>query len=159
MVPPLQLTGNPTADYIALGVGALVCLYWLRALRLARHGVRLFLRNLAIGFLLFLGCKFFLSKMHIQEGNTWILSFFAAVTTVLYRKSTTRRSRSIPASVRRAVIARDLKGEEYDPNKHHLDHVWPFSKGGSHTADNLRVIARRKNLQKGARRPRLREMW
>jgi 5-methylcytosine-specific restriction endonuclease McrA len=57
------------------------------------------------------------------------------------------------------VIARDLKGEKYDSRKHHIDHVWPFSGGGSHTVDNLRVIERRKNLRKGAKRPRIREMW
>ncbi len=70
-----------------------------------------------------------------------------------------KRSRLIPKATRRAVIARDLKGEKFDPQKHHVDHVWPFAKGGSHTADNLRVIEKKKNLQKGAKRPRMRDMW
>jgi 5-methylcytosine-specific restriction endonuclease McrA len=70
-----------------------------------------------------------------------------------------KRSRFIPKATRRAVIRRDLKGEAFDPEKHHIDHVWPFSRGGSHTTDNLRVIEKKRNLQKGAKRPRMREMW
>ena len=70
-----------------------------------------------------------------------------------------KRSRYIPKATRRAVIARDLKDEKFDPEKHHVDHVWPFSRGGSHTTDNLRVIEKKKNLRKGAKRPRMREMW
>lgn len=70
-----------------------------------------------------------------------------------------KRSRYIPKSKRRAVIERDLKGEQYDPQKHHIDHVWPFARGGSHTTDNLRVIVKKRNLQKGAKRPNLWDMW
>ena len=70
-----------------------------------------------------------------------------------------KRSRHIPRSVRRAVIARDLKDEKFDPEKHHIDHVWPFSKGGSNTIDNLRVIDKRRNLRKRAKRPGIWEMW
>jgi len=70
-----------------------------------------------------------------------------------------RRSRYIPKHVKRAVIARDMIDEEYDPAKHHIDHVWPFARGGSHTTDNLRVIEKRKNLKKGAKRPKMRDMW
>jgi len=70
-----------------------------------------------------------------------------------------RRSRYISKATRRAVIERDLKGEKFDPKKHHVDHVWPFSRGGSHTTDNLRVIEKKKNLRKGAKLPRMRDMW
>jgi hypothetical protein len=34
-----------------------------------------------------------------------------------------------------------------------------FSRGGSHTVDNLGVVSREKNLKKGAKHPRMREMW
>ena len=70
-----------------------------------------------------------------------------------------KRSRYITKSVRRAVIARDLKREKFEPQSHHIDHVWPFSRGGNHTVDNLRVVTREKSLKKGAKRPRMREMW
>lgn len=158
MQPPFNLTGDPNADWIIFIVGALVCLYWLRALRLAREGARLFLRNLAVGVLAFIGCQFVLAGMKVQNNNAVLLSGIVALI-VFSRRAAMRRSRYIPKSVRRAVIARDLKNEEYDPAKHHIDHVWPFSKGGSHTTDNLRVVGRKKNLKKGAKRPRMREMW
>src|ERR1039457_6110967 len=70
-----------------------------------------------------------------------------------------KRSRYIEKATKRAVIARDLKGEQYDSKTHHIDHVWPHSKGGSQTSDNLRVIPKKKNLQKGAKRPGLRDMF
>jgi hypothetical protein len=66
-----------------------------------------------------------------------------------------KRSRHIPAKVRRRVIARDLKGEKYDPAKHHVDHIWPYARGGGHTPDNLRVIEKEKNLRKGRKPPGL----
>jgi len=70
-----------------------------------------------------------------------------------------KRSRYIPKRVRRAVVERDLKSEKFDPQRHHIDHVWPFARGGSHTVDNLRVVDKTKNLRKGAKPPRMREMW
>ena len=53
---------------------------------------------------------------------------------------TPSRTRHISSSVRREVIERDMKGKKYDARKHHIDHIWPHSKGGSNTRDNLRVI-------------------
>jgi 5-methylcytosine-specific restriction endonuclease McrA len=66
-----------------------------------------------------------------------------------------KRSRRIPKGTRRAVIERDVlsKGEKYNPKKVHIDHNVPFSKGGSHTLDNLRVIPKEENLRKGAKNP------
>jgi len=96
--------------------------------------------------------------MKVQRNNAVLMSGFVS-SIVFYRRASIRRKRYIPRSVERAVIARDLKGEKYDGKKHHIDHVWPFARGGSHTTDNLRVIEKKKNLKKGARRPRIREMW
>jgi hypothetical protein len=66
-----------------------------------------------------------------------------------------RRKRYIPRSERRKTIARfEYKtGRKYDRRTHELDHVIPFSKGGSNTADNLRVSDRASNRAKGARSP------
>jgi hypothetical protein len=162
MQPPIQVTGDPNADWLIFIVGAVVCLYWLRALRLAREGARLFIRNLARAFLVFCVVMLILTAMrmrtHLLPYQEQIIAGFAAL--IFFSRGRSRkRSRHIPKSVRRAVIARDLKGEAFDPAKHHIDHVWPFSKGGSHTSDNLRVIEKKKNLKKGAKRPRMREMW
>ena len=159
MQPPFRVTGDPGVDWIILVIGALVCLYWLRALRLAREGARLFLQNVAFASLAFIACQVVLAGMQVPHNNAVALSGLAALVVFGIRRQRLRRSRYIPVGVRRAVIARDLKGEEYDPTRHHIDHVWPFSKGGSHTADNLRVIDKKRNLKKGAKRPRLRDMW
>ena len=162
MQPPVHITDNPTADWIIFIVGAVVCLYWLRALRLAREGAKLFLRNLLRATILFAALMTILtamrSKTHLRlPQQQAIAGFVALICFGAWQRK--KRSRYIPKKTRRAVIARDLKGEKFDRHKHHVDHVWPFSRGGSHTADNLRVIEKKKNLRKGARRPRLRDMW
>ena len=69
------------------------------------------------------------------------------------------RSRHISAKVRRKVIERDLKGQKYDPKKHHIDHVWPYSRGGSSTEDNLRVLDKGENLKKGSKKPRIKDLF
>jgi hypothetical protein len=158
MQPPIHFTGNVNLDWLLLAVAFVVALYWLKALRLARQGVRLFLRNAAIAVLIFIGCQLILSRTQLPLKTANAISGFAALLIFLRRKNTIRRSRYIPASVKRKVIARDLKGETYDASKHHLDHRWPFSKGGSNTTDNLRVIPKSENLKKGARRTKWREM-
>jgi hypothetical protein len=155
-MPPLDL------NLVVFIVGALVCLYWLRALRLAREGARLFLRNLLKAVVVFCFLMALLtanrSQTHLVPSQEQLAAGFVAL--ICFGQFQSRkRSRYIPKSTRRAVIERDLKGEEYDPEKHHVDHVWPFSRGGSHTTDNLRVIEKRKNLRKGAKRPRMRDMW
>jgi|SRR5271156_441622 len=65
------------------------------------------------------------------------------------------RSRHIPSSVRRRKIAEyELRtGKKFNPRKHELDHEIAFSKGGSHTLENLRVLEKRKNRSKGAKSP------
>ena len=143
-----------------------VCLYWLLALRRAREGVRHFARNLfytaAAVYLVVLG---FWMVAHVQNGSpTAPIMFvsgliFLAGGIVSLRKRRRARKRTIPLRVRQAVKARDLGNTPFDPDKHHIDHIWPFSRGGSHTPDNLRVIAKKENLRKGAKRPRLHDMW
>jgi len=97
-------------------------------------------------------------RTHLQPSQEQVIAGVSAL--ILFaRWQGKKRSRYISRATRRAVIARDLKSEHYDPLKHHIDHVWPFSRGGSHTTDNLRVIEKKKNLKKGAKRPRMRDMW
>lgn len=65
------------------------------------------------------------------------------------------RSRNIPASVRRQVIARWQveTGEKFNPKKYEVHHVIPFSQGGSSTLDNLRVVSKKENRSRGDRSP------
>ncbi len=69
--------------------------------------------------------------------------------------SSKRHPRYIPRSVRRKVIKRfeSATGQKYNSRDLEIDHVVPFSKGGSSTEDNLRVIPRRENRAKGAKSP------
>lgn len=159
MQPPFHVTGNVNLDWLLFAVAFVVALYWLKALRLAREGARLFLRNVAIAVLIFIGCQLILSQTQLPGKTANAISGFAALLIFLRRKNTIRRSRYIRASVKRKVIARDLKGEKYNSSKHHIDHVWPISKGGSNTSDNLRVLPKSENLKKGARRPGFWDMW
>jgi hypothetical protein len=66
-----------------------------------------------------------------------------------------RRSRYIRASVRRRKISEweSRTGRKYNPQRHELDHVVPFSLGGSSSEDNIRVTGKKRNRSKGARSP------
>lgn len=62
----------------------------------------------------------------------------------------------IPAATRAAVIERDdyvcqLCGGDVEPVDLHLDHIRPWSKGGSNTLSNLQVTHALCNIRKGAR--------
>jgi hypothetical protein len=135
MQPPLQITGNLNVDWIIFVAGSVVCLYWLRALRLAREGARLFLRNLARAALVFCVLMMMLIAVrlqtHLQPSQEQVIAGVVALICFV-RWQGEKRSRYISKSTRRAVIARDLKGEKFDLQKHHLDHVWPFARRESH---------------------------
>jgi hypothetical protein len=162
MQPPIHITGAPNLDWIIFIGGSLFCLYWLRALRLARESARRFLSNLLCAAIVFALSMAILAstrmRTNLQPSQEQVISGLVAL--ILFgQQQGKKRSRYIPKSVKRAVIERDLQDEEYDPAKHHIDHVWPFARGGSHTRDNLRVIEKKRNLKKGAKRPKMREMW
>lgn len=64
-----------------------------------------------------------------------------------------KRPRYISKLVRREVIVKWERetGRKYNRRIHDIDHIVPFSRGGSHTADNLRVLEKDKNRSKGNR--------
>src|SRR5437016_2278016 len=107
MQPPLNITGVQNIDWFIFVVAALVCLYWLRALRLAREGARLFLRNLSKAYLAFFFSMVLLSVMspqiHLEPVHVQLISGVTGI--VLFaRWQNTKRSRYISKSTRRAVI-------------------------------------------------------
>lgn len=71
----------------------------------------------------------------------------------LWRRGTPLGRRSIPLVVRKQVMERDnyqcveCEGTDWLT----LDHIWPYSKGGQDTVENLRVLCRSCNSAKGAR--------
>jgi 5-methylcytosine-specific restriction endonuclease McrA len=159
LTPPIHITGNPNLDWIVFAAGFLVVLYWLRALRLAREGARRFLSDLVRSVVVYFISSIVLTasgrvdRSRVQ-GLSICIAFFAFVVF-----QSRKRSRRISTSTRRAIIERDLPGGEYDSQRHHIDHIWPHARGGSNTADNLRVIEKKRNLQRGAKRPRIRDMF
>ncbi len=156
--PPINISGNPTTDWAILIVGSLIVLYCLKAIRLSRDAVRQAIRLFIGGFLL--GLVYYTAHGravgNTPQGDGLLLGLLALVF-VPRRK----RSRYIPAAVKREVIARDFRGREheYDSKRHHIDHKWPHSKGGGNTADNLRAITREQNQKKGAKKPGFGDMF
>lgn len=120
--------------------------------------LRNFLTAVVVLYMSMIGLSAVRVNTALQPSGEQLVAVIAALA-VFVKLQSHKRSRYIVRATRRAVIARDLKGEPYDASEHHIDHVWPFSKGGSNTSDNLRVIEKGKNLKKGAKRPRMREMW
>jgi len=153
--PPFRLTGNPVLDWAIIIIALLGYLYWLKAIRLARDAVRpalvLFVVGFCVGLLYYSRWGMIRGDKPLTDGI--VIGLFA---TVFLRP---KRSRHIPARVRRAVIARDLKGKKFDSRKYHIDHKWAFARGGSHTLDNLRVMDKKENLRKGKKRPGLWDMF
>jgi hypothetical protein len=70
-----------------------------------------------------------------------------------------QRTRRIPTKVRRYVISRDLKGERFNPKLHDVDHIVPYSRGGDHSPENLRVVLRSINRSRGAKMPGFRDLF
>ena len=67
MLPPVRVTGVPAVDWSVFIAGFVLCLYWLRALRLAREGARLFIRNLLWAVIVF---RFLKAAMNIIRPQT-----------------------------------------------------------------------------------------
>lgn len=65
------------------------------------------------------------------------------------------RRPAIPTWIRRHVIERDgyvcgICAGDVEPTDVHLDHIKPWSHGGEHSADNLRVTHSLCNIKRGA---------
>jgi len=148
--------GMDTGQLILAAIGILGWAYLVWILWVSREGIFWIMKAVSWGVLVFVATQLVLRATHRPEAEVVVGGYVAAALAVAL---TPRRSRYIPAAVKRRVIARDLKGKKYNPRKHHIDHIWPFSKGGSSAPENLRVISRKENLRKGAKKPRLRDWF
>jgi hypothetical protein len=136
--------------YLALFVAAY---FILLGLHKRREGIRHSLRRFIIVGVSYLGVVAYF----VQSGR-WppAASVAAGVIAALAVDSfIPRRTRYISKAERRETIQRFEKqtGERYDPRKHDIGHIVAFSRGGSSTADNLKVESRRENRSKGAKSP------
>ncbi|MGD0143771.1 MAG: HNH endonuclease signature motif containing protein [Rhizomicrobium sp.] len=153
---PVVISGNSLVDWIACTAaiyGAMrLAAYWIKAAHLARESLMAVAANASLAFFAWLFVTALVNQSRpFDPSMRWFPWIAAAVIFIL--KSAVARSRYIPAGVKRAVIARDLKGEPFDKDKYQFDHIWPFHLGGSNTVDNLRIIPRMDNQRKGRRRP------
>lgn len=88
-----------------------------------------------------------------------ICALLAALVLLNLRRRSIRRRlrrRYIPAAIRRAVLLRDRGRCQVcgSADRPELDHIWPVCLGGRSTTDNLRILCRYHNRQKGGRVPR-----
>jgi hypothetical protein len=127
-----------------------------RTLFAAREGVGWILKAALVGGMALIATQKVLLGIHRDQQDVTTGSLIAAGIAVAL---TPKRRRYISARVKRKVIANYERktGRKYNSRQMDLDHVWPFSKGGSNTVDNLRVISRVENRRKGARKPRLKD--
>jgi len=89
--------------------------------------------------------------------QTVAISVIAAVLLPSWTIESPKRSRRVPAHIKSAVLQRDLRSEPYDPKRHHLDHIVPYSMGGDTSIENLRVLPKEANLKKRAKMPRVKD--
>lgn len=139
-------------DSLARLVVFVIIFLFLMAVRRRREAIRHAIRRIFIVEVTYLGVAYLLA----QIGRSPVESILGGILiAIVVNQWMPGRSRHIPASVKRRKIAEYERttGEKYNPRKVELDHVIPFSKGGSHTEDNLRIVEKRKNRSKGARSP------
>lgn len=112
--------------------------------------------TISIAAVCVLACGFAVSTLPGAMGWDYSESLAAGlVATLIYAQLTKpHRSRHIPAKVRRQVIERDT-GRRRLRRDEHIDHIVPQSKGGEHVPENLRVISKKKNLEKSDHDPTL----
>jgi len=135
---------------LAYLVIAAIALAVLVGIRRRREWVRHNLRGLAIAIVVGL-IGFGIAQSRGAGDVAWFWGIAAGATALAMRP---RRSRYIPAAERRKVIAEyERTGRKYSSKRYHLHHEVPFARGGSNTADNLRVIDKPENLRRGAKSP------
>jgi hypothetical protein len=144
-----QISTGQLVLYGCVGIFVLMLFLSLYRRREALGGK---LRAVFLGF-----AGFFLTvtilKQYTADGIKILLAgLLAEVLIINYFRP--RRSRYVARSEKRKAIARfERSGKRYDPKKHHIDHVVPYSRGGSSKADNLRVLEKERNLAKSDRSP------
>ena len=93
--------------------------------------------------------------------DTWIYLFLLIVILAVLgaRK---KRSRAIPVKSKRLALAKFFQEHYSDAERsnkklrlrdYEFDHIRPFSRGGTHDSENIRVIPKTENRRKGAKMP------
>lgn len=143
----------PIEWWIPRIIGFVLITLILVSIRRRREAILHRLRRVIIGEFVYVGVAYGLSQTARTTPLESLLGGLVAA--LLVSQMMPGRSRRVPASVRRRKIAEyEMRtGKKFNPRRHELDHEIAFSKGGSHTTDNLRVIEKRRNRSKGAKSP------
>lgn len=142
----------PTDQSILVIFAAVVFFFLLVSIRRRREAIRHKIRSVLIVEAAYIGTAVLLAKV----GRPAVEAVLAGIVVALIvDRLLPARSRHVPGSVRRRKVAEfEMRtGEKFDSQKHELDHEVPFSRGGSHTLDNLRVVEKRVNRAKGRKSP------
>jgi len=141
----------PTSSHQLLVLaGLLAAVPFLLSIRRRREGIRYRLRRIIVVEVVYLGLAYLL----LRSGQSVAVSILAGMVAAFVVNSFFKpRSRYIPASVKRKAKAEfELRtGTKFNSRKHEYDHEVPFSRGGSHTTDNVRVVEKRKNRSKSSK--------
>jgi hypothetical protein len=150
--------GNNSLLVLVILIGAPFAYYWLQVARRKREVIRFKMRRAAVYVACVLVGVGVIPSHGYSKQDAALFSMFVGLSAAFILIRPPRNDRRIPQKVRRAVIARDLKGERFDPNLHDVDHIVPFSKGGDHSEANLRVLSRSENRRRGAKMPKFRDL-
>lgn len=139
---------DPAGTVMLVAVGFVVFLSLYRRRQNALHNLRNFT---TIGVLAYVAYLLARSDPNYLAAAPLI----AGLVGFMFYAMRPKRGRNISKSVRRTKIKEweSKTGKRFNPRKHELDHIVPFSKGGSHTGDNLRVLEKGLNRSKGAQNP------
>lgn len=138
----------------AVVLGSLLVLsLWRR-----REAVAIAIRAFAIYLAVVFGVKWALEQQQppMAEIQQLVISVLGGICAALvWFIRYPARGRRLPARHRRAVIERHERqtGEKFDSRTHEIHHKIPFSRGGTHGADNLKVVEKSWNRSRGDRPP------
>ena len=143
--------------WIVALIVAPIAYYYLQIARRKREVIRYKLRRVGVYVACILIGIAVIPSYGYSTQEAVLFSMFVGASAAFILIRPPRFDRRIPRKIRRAVIARDLKGEKFDPKLHDIDHIVPYSKGGDHSEENLRVSLRSVNRSRGAKMPKFRD--
>lgn len=145
-----MLTVPVSAQQWLLLAGILAAIPVLLGIRRRREGIRYWVRRIVLLESVYLGIAYIM----LRKGQPPLESILAGMVAAFFIDSFIKpRSRHIPASVKRNLRAKhELRtGRKFNPQKYEYDHKVAFSRGGSHTTDNLKIVEKKRNRSKGSK--------
>jgi hypothetical protein len=149
----LGLQSVPPSAVLVFVLAAPILFVLLLSLYRRREGIKHRLHRTIVGELAYVGVAAYLATQHVPPIAAIAIGILAGF--AVQELFVAPRSRHIRASEKRKAIARHERktGRKYDPKADEFDHEIAFARGGSGTADNLRIRTRAENRRKGKKSP------